>query len=93
VCTYIYQKVVELGYSDHFAQVKNIAVKCPMIHSGKTIKRVFSIRNIEIFNTQLKNEIWDDVYLHNYVTRAYSSFLTKYRKYFVNIFPPKISKN
>jgi hypothetical protein len=22
-------KVVELGYSDHFAQVMNIAVKCP----------------------------------------------------------------
>jgi hypothetical protein len=28
-------KVVELGYSDHFAQVMNIAVKCPWFIQGK----------------------------------------------------------
>jgi hypothetical protein len=54
LCTYIYKKVVELGYSDHFAHVRNIAFKCSLVHSGKTVKRVFSVRNIEIFNTQLK---------------------------------------
>jgi hypothetical protein len=48
---------VELGYSDHFAQVMTIAVKCPLVHSGKTVRRVFSKRNIERFNNQLKNEI------------------------------------
>jgi hypothetical protein len=30
-------KVVELGHSDHFAQVMNIAVKCPFVHSGKSV--------------------------------------------------------
>jgi hypothetical protein len=56
-------KVVELGYLDHFAQVMNIAVKCPSVHSGKTVRRVFSKRNIEIFNSQLTIEIWEDFYL------------------------------
>jgi hypothetical protein len=41
----------------------NIAVKCPLVHSGITVRRVFSERNIEIFNNQLKNEVWEDVYL------------------------------
>jgi hypothetical protein len=80
--------VVELGYLGRFAQVMNIAVKCPFVHSGKTVRRVFSKRNIEIFNSQLKNEIWEDVYLQRDVNRVYSSLLTKYLEYFVNIFPP-----
>jgi hypothetical protein len=52
---YTTTKVVELGYSDHFVQVMNTAVTCPSVHSGKTVRRVFSRRNIEIFNGQLKN--------------------------------------
>jgi hypothetical protein len=43
-----------------------IAVECPQVHSGKAVKRVFSIRNIEIFNKHLKNKIWEDVYLCTY---------------------------
>jgi hypothetical protein len=64
------------------------AVKCPSVHSGKNVRRAFSKRNIEIFNNQLKNEIWEDVYLQTDVNRAYRSLLTKYLKYFVNSFPP-----
>jgi hypothetical protein len=30
--------VVELRYSDNFAQVMNIAVKCTLVHSGKTLR-------------------------------------------------------
>jgi hypothetical protein len=71
----------------------NTAVKCPFVHSRKTVRRVFLRRNIEIFNNRLQNEIWEDVYIQKDVTRAYNSFLTKYLKYFVNISPKKISKN
>jgi hypothetical protein len=87
-------KVVELGYSDYFVQAMNIVVKCPSVYSGKTVRRIFSKRNIEIFNSQLKNKTWEDVHLQTDVNRAYSSFLTKYLKYFVNTLPPeKFSKN
>jgi hypothetical protein len=43
-------RVVEVGYSDHIAQIMNIAVKCPFVHSGKTVRRAFSkeIKNIEV---------------------------------------------
>jgi hypothetical protein len=50
ICYHTTTKVVELGYSDHFAQVMNTAVKCPFVHSRKTVRRVFLRRNIEIFN-------------------------------------------
>jgi hypothetical protein len=40
-------RVVEVGYSDHFAQIMNIAVKFPLVHSGKTV-RAFSKRNKNI---------------------------------------------
>jgi hypothetical protein len=45
--------------------------------------------HVRLKGNHLKNEIWEDVYLHTDVNRAYSSFLTKYLKYFVNIFPLK----
>jgi hypothetical protein len=76
-------KVVELGYLNHFAQVMNIVVKCPFLHSGKTVKRVFSNRNIEILNNQIKNGIWEDVYLQTDVNRAYSFFITKFIHSFI----------
>jgi hypothetical protein len=38
-------RVVEVGYSDHIAQIMNIAVKCLFIHSGKTVREAFSKRN------------------------------------------------
>jgi hypothetical protein len=62
------------------------------VYSGKTVRRVFAKRSMEIFNNQLKYEIWEDVYLQTDVNRAYNSFLTKYLKYFVNIFPLKNSQ-
>jgi hypothetical protein len=45
ICYHTTTKVVELGYSDHFAQVMNIAVKCPSVHSGETVRKIFSKRN------------------------------------------------
>jgi hypothetical protein len=82
-------KVMELGFSNHFALVMNIVVKCPSIFSENVVKIIFSKRSIDIFNCQLKTELWDGVYLQSDVNRAYSSFLTKYLKYFLHIFPPK----
>jgi hypothetical protein len=40
--------VIELGYSDHFAQVMNIAVKCALVHSEKTVRSLLKkkYRNI-----------------------------------------------
>jgi hypothetical protein len=86
-------RVVELGYSDHFALVMNIVVKRPLASSEKVVKRVFLKRSIDIFNCQLKTGLWDDVYQQTDVNRAYSSFLTKYLKHFLHTFPFKQVSN
>ena len=53
--------VVELGYSDHFAQVMNIVVENPKVHPEKIIRRFFSKRTIETLKSHLKNELWEDM--------------------------------
>jgi hypothetical protein len=61
----------------------------PLCSIRENCKNSLRKTNIEICNNQLKNEICEDVYLQTDVNRAYSSFLTKYQKYFVNMFPLK----
>jgi hypothetical protein len=80
-------RVVELGYSDHFALVMNIVVKRPLASSEKVVKRFFLKSSTDIFNCQLKTELWNDVHLQTDVNGAYSSFLTKYLKHFLHTFP------
>jgi exonuclease III len=82
-------QVVELGFSDHFALIMVVLVKSPPIFSENTIKRIFSKRSMDILNDLLKTELWDDVFLHSDVNRAYSSFLTTFLKYFLQTFPLK----
>jgi exonuclease III len=86
-------QVVELGFSDHYALIMEVLVKSPPIFSENTIKRIFSKRSMDILNDLLKTELWDDVYLHSNVNRAYSSFLTTFLKYFLQTFPLKKVSN
>ena len=82
--------VVEMVYSDHFALVMNIVIEnfhVPL--SEKTKRRVFSKRNIDLFNLRLIREVWDEVYHQTDVNKAYSLFLDKYRDLFLNMFKKK----
>jgi hypothetical protein len=80
-------EVVAIGYSDHFAQIVNIVVNSLSSLPEFTKKRVFSKRSIDLFNSLLTNEVWEDVYHQTDVNRAYSLFLDQYRNLFLNIFP------
>jgi hypothetical protein len=82
-------KVVEMGFSDHFALVMNILVKRPATFSINTVKRVLSQRSTDIFNGQLKTELWEVVYLQSDVNTAYGSFITQFLMYFLHIIPQK----
>ena len=82
--------VVEMGYSDHFALVMNIVIENSHVPlSEKTKRRVFSKRNIDLFNLRLIREVWDEVYHQTDVNKAYSLFLDKYRDLFLNMFKKK----
>jgi hypothetical protein len=74
-------EVVEIGYSDHFAQIMNIVVNSLSSLPEFTKKRIFSKRSIDLFNSLLTNEVWEDVYHQTDVNRAYSLFLDKYEMY------------
>jgi hypothetical protein len=84
-------EVVKIGYSDHFAQIMNIVVNSLSSLPEFTTTRVFSKRSIDLFNSLLTNEVWEDVYDQTDVNRAYIPFLDKYRNLFLNIFSLKKS--
>jgi hypothetical protein len=82
--------VVEMGYSDHFALVMNIVVTNSFVSfPEKTKRRIFSKRNIDLFNLRLSSEVWDEVYHQTDVNIAYSLFLGKYRDLFLKTFKKK----
>jgi hypothetical protein len=81
-----------MGYSDHFALAMNIVVANSLVSfPEKTKRRVFSKRNIDLFNLRLTREVWDEVYHQIDVNKAYSFFLGKYRDLFLNIFKKKVA--
>jgi uncharacterized protein YjcR len=80
---------MEMGFSDHFAVIKNILVYGPSLCSKYVQKRIFSKQNIASFKDQLEIELWDKVYLHSNANSAHCAFLSKFRKYFLDFFPLK----
>jgi hypothetical protein len=82
-------RVMEMGFSDHFAVIMNILVYRPSICSKYLEKRIFSKQNITNFKDQLEIESWDEVYLHSNANSAYCVFLSKFHKYFLDLFPLK----
>jgi hypothetical protein len=82
-------EVIDLGYSDHLAQILHIMVKKPIIRRRKIKIRQFSSRNIEEFNHQLEMESWEDVLLYDDVNTSYNNFLNRFLHYFERAFPQK----
>jgi hypothetical protein len=82
-------EVIDLGYSDHLAQILHIKVKKPIIRRRKIKIRQFSSRNIEEFNHLLEMESWEDVLLYDDVNTSYNNFLNRFLHYFERAFPRK----
>jgi hypothetical protein len=81
-------KMMEKGYSDHFAVVMNVSIN--LSSTTNTMgKRFLSQKSIDMFNCQLSSELWSDVYLQSDVNRAYSHFLTKFTMFLYRFLPPK----
>jgi hypothetical protein len=64
--------VLDLGYSNHFAQILHIKVNKPKT-GWKKITRQFSGRNIEEFNHLLEMESSEDVVLYDEVNTSYNT--------------------
>jgi len=50
-------EILELGYSDHFVQVLNVAADKPKVGHKRIIKKMFTKRKIEIFKSYLEEEL------------------------------------
>ncbi|PNF17939.1 hypothetical protein B7P43_G18419 [Cryptotermes secundus] len=82
-------EVLDLGYSNHLAQILHIKVNKPKTGWKKITRRQFSGRNIEEFNHLLEMESWEDVLLYDEVNTSYNTFLNRFLYYFERSFPLK----
>lgn len=67
-------EVVDLGYSDHLAQILHVKVEKLKSGQRKVIRRQMSSRNIEEFNNLLKTETWEEVLVHDDVNISITNF-------------------
>jgi predicted fused transcriptional regulator/phosphomethylpyrimidine kinase len=58
-----FTEVVNVGYSDHLAQVLYVSVNKHNHEPTKIIQRKFSKTNVEKFKDMLHNETWEEIYL------------------------------
>jgi hypothetical protein len=84
--------VIDLGYSDHKAQVLQITVK-RMLKKWKVItSRQYSEKKVEEFKRLLSEESWQEVYQTLEVNSALQIFMDNLGYYFNIAFPYKSQK-
>ena len=82
--------MIDLGYSDHKAQVLQLTVK-KVLQRGKAItSRQYSERRVEEFKYMLSKESWQEVYLTSDVNSALQIFGNNFDYYFNTAFPYKL---
>jgi len=81
--------VIDLGYSDHKAQVLQLTVK-KMVKKWKVItSRQYSEKRVEEFKCLLRKESWQEVYQTLEVNSALQIFMENVGYYFNIAFPYK----
>jgi hypothetical protein len=81
-------EVLELGLSDHTAQLIKVPVKkTPKINVWRKLKRDYSSENIEKFKMCIKTLSFSDIYLTNDPNIAYSRFMDDFKLFYILCFP------
>jgi hypothetical protein len=84
--------VIDLGYSDHKAQVLQLTVN-KMLQKVKVItSRQYSEKRVEEFKCRLSKEHWQEVYQILEVNSALQIFMENFGYYFNTAFPCKLQK-
>jgi hypothetical protein len=84
--------VIDLGYSDHKAQVLQLPVKKVFKRRKAIITRQYSEKGVEKFKYMLSKESWQEVYLTSDVNSALQIFRNNFDYYFNIAFPYKLQK-
>jgi predicted fused transcriptional regulator/phosphomethylpyrimidine kinase len=78
-----FTEVVNVGYSDHLAQVLYVSVNKHNHESTKIIQIKFSKRNVEKSKT-LNNEAWEEIYLTKNPNELYFLYVNRFFFYFMD---------
>jgi hypothetical protein len=87
-----YTEIVNMGFSDHLAQILWVYIDERNKESKKVLRRKFSKENIVIFIVMLNNELWKEIYLGKNDNELYQLFINKFLYYFTRAFPWKLVK-
>jgi hypothetical protein len=85
-----FTEIVNMGFSDHLAQILWVCIDAQSIEYKKVLRRKFSNGNVIKFMVLLKNELWEDVLVEKNVNELYQIFLNKFFYYFMRAFRLKL---
>jgi len=80
---------LDLGYSDHLAQLLYTKSKNLLKGPRTTYKRFFTDKNVEEFQYLHQKEKWDEVSASNEPNTSFNIFMDTFRYYFNIAFPVK----
>jgi len=79
--------VIELGLSDHQAQMLPVLNKSRISNKKRVLKRCFRENNIEEFKNLLNKEAWQEVITEKEVNAKFEVFMNLFRHFFDSAFP------
>ena len=82
--------IVELGLSDHQAQMLPVLNTTQNRTNQRTLKRLFSDNNISEFKYLLSKETWQEVFIETEVNAKYEVFMNSFMHSFDIAFPLKL---
>jgi hypothetical protein len=80
-------RVMELGMSDHYAQILSIPIKTGSTRSYKVFERQLNEENMQEFLHLLQQESWQDVYGEIDANTKFNKFLDNFIHYYDIAFP------
>jgi hypothetical protein len=83
-------RVMELGMSDHYAQILSIPIKTHSIRSYKVFERELNEENMQEFLYLLQQESWQDVYREVDANTKFNKFLDNFIHYYDIAFPIRL---
>jgi hypothetical protein len=80
-------RVIELGMSDHYAQILSIPIKTRITRSYKVFERQLNEENMQEFLHLLQQESWQDIYREVDANTKFNKFLDNFINYYNIAFP------
>lgn len=88
-CLAAQAEIVNMGYSDHFAQLLRLNIVREPKKPRFVYRRLYLSKNISLFKSYLEQETWQSVYVQTCPNEAFDVFFALFLHYFNKCFPKK----